>query len=424
MEGGWKGTPGLLVLLAVLAASGYCYQILEGPKNSTAVEGSEARFNCTVSQGWQLIMWALNGMVVLSITPKESIITNSRFTSATYQEDGNFTSEMIIHAVQLNDTGLIRCSIQNSNWDKYSFLSVQVVGDLHIPVGGLVVTHDEPCNFTCYALGWSPLPDLAWEMGLPVARWRSWVREPADHRSAVSGLSLTARGNGTLTCIAKVKGLNVLKSVTVNLTVLPPPLGSSDNDKPSSSWPDWPQPLVLATALLAMVAVVLIIFCCCCCCCGNCCCRKCCPCSFCCRRKKKGSSYPSKIRISAELKRNNETLETKTKGGKENFGYSSDETRMAESSYASKIRISPELKRNNETLETKTKDGKENYGFSYDETGMAEISSHPLKPDESRVSEERNSQQPQGPEEPQLLEIHHVSLDMPSPEKISNAPTV
>ncbi|XP_058152245.1 immunoglobulin superfamily member 5 isoform X3 [Dasypus novemcinctus] len=325
MEGGWKGTPGLLVLLAVLAASGYCYQILEGPKNSTAVEGSEARFNCTVSQGWQLIMWALNGMVVLSITPKESIITNSRFTSATYQEDGNFTSEMIIHAVQLNDTGLIRCSIQNSNWDKYSFLSVQ---------------------------------------------------------------------------------------------------GSSDNDKPSSSWPDWPQPLVLATALLAMVAVVLIIFCCCCCCCGNCCCRKCCPCSFCCRRKKKGSSYPSKIRISAELKRNNETLETKTKGGKENFGYSSDETRMAESSYASKIRISPELKRNNETLETKTKDGKENYGFSYDETGMAEISSHPLKPDESRVSEERNSQQPQGPEEPQLLEIHHVSLDMPSPEKISNAPTV
>ena len=89
------------------------------------LEGSEARFNCTVSQGWRLIMWSLNGTVVLSITPTEPIITNDRFTSASYEEGGNSISEMIIHDVQLGDAGIIKCSLQNSDRDASAFLSVQ-----------------------------------------------------------------------------------------------------------------------------------------------------------------------------------------------------------------------------------------------------------------------------------------------------------
>lgn len=125
MEGGGRGAPAALVILAALAASGSSYQIIDGPKNLTVVAGSEARFNCTVSQGWKLIMWALNGTVVLSLTPSEPIITNERFTSASYQVDGNFVSEMVIHDVQLNDSGRIRCSLQNSDLDATAFLQVQ-----------------------------------------------------------------------------------------------------------------------------------------------------------------------------------------------------------------------------------------------------------------------------------------------------------
>ncbi|XP_069929253.1 immunoglobulin superfamily member 5 isoform X4 [Oryctolagus cuniculus] len=125
MEGGWRGARAALVILAALAASGSSYQIIDGPKNLTVLAGSEARFNCTVSQGWRLIMWALNGTVVLSLTPSEPIITNERFTSASYQVDGNFVSEMVIHDVQLNDSGRIRCSLQNSDLDATAFLQVQ-----------------------------------------------------------------------------------------------------------------------------------------------------------------------------------------------------------------------------------------------------------------------------------------------------------
>ncbi|ELK08498.1 Immunoglobulin superfamily member 5 [Pteropus alecto] len=201
-------------------------QIIEGPKNATVLVGLEARFNCTISQGWKLIMWALNGTVVLSITPKEPIITNDRFTSASYEEDGNFISEMIIHDVQFSDAGHIKCSLQSSDQDGSAFLSVQVVGKLFIPSSGLEVTEDKPCNVTCQAAGWTPPPDLSWKIGAPVSHSSYFsIPEPGDPQSAVSVLSLTPQGNGTLTCVASMKGLLVQKSLTVNLTVVPLPSG-------------------------------------------------------------------------------------------------------------------------------------------------------------------------------------------------------
>ncbi|XP_069422123.1 immunoglobulin superfamily member 5 isoform X3 [Ovis canadensis] len=120
-----RGVLAVLVVLAGLAACGSGSEIIEGPKNVTALKGSEARFNCTISQGWKLIMWALRGTVVLSMTPSEPIITSDRFTSASYQEGGNFISEMIIHDVQLSDAGQVKCSLQNSDRDGSAFLSVQ-----------------------------------------------------------------------------------------------------------------------------------------------------------------------------------------------------------------------------------------------------------------------------------------------------------
>ncbi|XP_069328374.1 immunoglobulin superfamily member 5 isoform X3 [Eulemur rufifrons] len=125
MQGSWEGFLTVLGVLAGLAASGSSYEIVEGPKNVTVLEGSEARFNCTVSQGWKLIMWALEGTVVLSVTPTEPIITNERFTSESYDMGDTFVSEMVIHDVQFNDSGQVRCSLQNSNRDGSAFLSVQ-----------------------------------------------------------------------------------------------------------------------------------------------------------------------------------------------------------------------------------------------------------------------------------------------------------
>ena len=110
------------------------------------------------------------------------------------------------------------------------------MGQLLIPGGSLVVIEDKPCNVTCRALNWTLLPDLSWEIGVPVSHSSYYsIPEPEDLQSAVSVLALTPQGNGTVTCVAEMKGLDVRESVTVNLTVVQPPLGTQKSpDTPGS----------------------------------------------------------------------------------------------------------------------------------------------------------------------------------------------
>lgn len=70
-------------------------------------------------------MWTLKNVVMLSITSQETIITNDRFTSASYNGSDSFISEMIIHDVQPSDSGLVQCSLQNSDVVGTAFLSVE-----------------------------------------------------------------------------------------------------------------------------------------------------------------------------------------------------------------------------------------------------------------------------------------------------------
>lgn len=280
----------------------------------TVLQGSEARFNCTVTHGWKLIMWSLNGVVELSITSQETIITNERFTSVNYNGSDSFISEMIIHDVQPSDSGLVQCSLQNSNVVRSAFLSVQVMGTLDIPSNSLLVTKGEPCNVTCYALGWTPLPVISWELEVPVINSSYYsVLEPGNFTSALSILALTPLGNGTLTCVAELKNLQASKSLTVNLTVgRPPPVVESTG----SSLPTWAIVLlaVAFSLLLILVIALVVVFCCC----GV------------CRREKEESSYQSEIRKTASMKTNKTDPETRLKSGKENYGYSSDEARAAQ----------------------------------------------------------------------------------------------
>ncbi|XP_003800695.1 immunoglobulin superfamily member 5 isoform X1 [Otolemur garnettii] len=313
MQGSWRAFLTTLGVLAGLAALGSSYQILEGPKNVTVLQGSEARFNCTVSPGWKLIMWALHGTVVLSVTPTESIITNNRFTSESYDVGGDFVSEMVIHSVQLNDSGQVKCSLQNSDRDEAAFLSVQVMGELFIPGGSPVVIEDRPCNVTCRARGWTLLPEFHWVVDVPVSLSSSYsVAEPGDLQSAVSILALTPQGNGTLTCVATLRSVQASKSATVNLTVVPPPPESIDK----ASLPTWAIILLAVSfSLLLILIIILIIIFCCCCASG---------------RENKESSYQSEIRKSAAVKTNTGPVETKLKSGNENYGYSSDDWKSTE----------------------------------------------------------------------------------------------
>ncbi|XP_044858439.1 immunoglobulin superfamily member 5 isoform X6 [Mauremys mutica] len=121
-----KFIPVTFILFASLTGFGFGYSIINGPANATVLAGSEARFNCTVSQGWQIIIWLLNGNAVLTtIHLGGAVVTLDRFTQQNYTSGETFTSELIIHNVQQSDSGKIECSIQLGIPNSYAFLSVQ-----------------------------------------------------------------------------------------------------------------------------------------------------------------------------------------------------------------------------------------------------------------------------------------------------------
>ncbi|KAM6448334.1 immunoglobulin superfamily member 5 isoform 2-T2 [Liasis olivaceus] len=123
-----QGWIGLIISLTVyLTDPGFGYAIIEGPQNLTVVVGSMARFNCTVSNGWKILIWLLNGDPKLSVpSVGDPIITDNRYTQKGYNTDSGFTSELMIHDVQLKDSGQIRCSIQYNDDNRSAFLSVQI----------------------------------------------------------------------------------------------------------------------------------------------------------------------------------------------------------------------------------------------------------------------------------------------------------
>ncbi|XP_060091113.1 immunoglobulin superfamily member 5 isoform X2 [Heteronotia binoei] len=115
-----------LSFLGFLTDPGFSSSIIEGPSNFTALVGMDAYFHCTVSEGWQILIWLFEGQPVLSVTyPGKVIITDKSYNQQGYNKSTEFTSELTIYNVQLNNSGRIECSIQTMGGNQYAFLSVQ-----------------------------------------------------------------------------------------------------------------------------------------------------------------------------------------------------------------------------------------------------------------------------------------------------------
>ncbi|KFQ80485.1 Immunoglobulin superfamily member 5, partial [Phoenicopterus ruber ruber] len=218
-----------LKLLAVKITSkafggglGFCYSIIRGPTNATVLAGSEARFNCTVSVGWVILIWLSNGNPVLTVINSQGAFeTSDRFTAQNYTSGNEFTSELIIHNTQLNDSGKIECSIQQPSENGFAFLSVQVNGSLIIKNSTLTVTENQTVEIVCEALGWAPAPDITWMTNDSFIDKSKYVTQQSqgsnDLHNALSILTLTVMNTEVLTCLADIEALPNPQNATVTV---------------------------------------------------------------------------------------------------------------------------------------------------------------------------------------------------------------
>ncbi|XP_075583962.1 immunoglobulin superfamily member 5 [Pelecanus crispus] len=296
-----------LILTASLPGLGFCYSIVNGPTNATVLAGSEARFNCTVSVGWVILIWLSNGNPVLTVINSQGAVeTSGRFTSQNYTSSNGFTSELIIHNTQLNDSGKIECNIQQPGQSRFAFLSVQVNGSLFIKNNTLTVQENKTIEIVCEALGWAPAPDITWMANDSFINKSRYVTQQSqgsnDLHNALSILTLTPVETEILTCLADIEALPNPQKATVTVIFVN---STIENDYSEDSRNTW---IIVLSVVLSFVGIILLIIiiavvvrCCC--------------------LKKKGSTYQNEIRkVSAEKKKDGH-LENRQRHGSENQGY-------------------------------------------------------------------------------------------------------
>ncbi|NXQ38053.1 IGSF5 protein, partial [Catharus fuscescens] len=244
-----------------LTGLGFCYSITKGPENATVLAGSQARFNCTVSAGWQVLIWLFKGSPVLTVVSSQGPLeTSERFTSHNYTSGDEFTSELIIHNTQLSDSGRIECSIQQPSDNNFAFLSVQVNGSLLIKNSTITVKDNQTIEIVCEALGWAPAPDIAW------MRNDSWVdkssyvtqQNPGSQglHNALSTLTLTPRDTEVLTCLADIEALPSPQNATVTLIF---DNSATENDFSQDNGNTWVVVLAVVLSFLGVVLLIVII---------------------------------------------------------------------------------------------------------------------------------------------------------------------
>ncbi|NWW43476.1 IGSF5 protein, partial [Pedionomus torquatus] len=235
----------------------FCYSIINGPTNATVLAGSEARFNCTVSEGWVILIWLSNGSPVLSISSSQGPFeTSGRFTSQNYTDSNGFTSELIIHNTQLSDSGKIECSVQQAN-SKFAFLSVQVNGSLAIKNNTLTVKENETIEIVCEALGWAPAPDIAWMANDSFIDKSKYVTQHSQGsnglHNALSILTLTLTDTEILTCLADIEALPNPQNTTITCIFVNSTLENAYSEDSRSTW------VIVLAVVLSLVGIILLI---------------------------------------------------------------------------------------------------------------------------------------------------------------------
>ncbi|NXP55490.1 IGSF5 protein, partial [Heliornis fulica] len=237
---------------------GFCYSIIDGPANATVLAGSEARFNCTVSVGWIILIWLSNGNPVLTVISSQGAVeTSDRFTSQNYTSSNGFTSELIIRNTQLSDSGKIECSTQQPSESSFAFLSVQVNGTLFIKNSTLTVKENKTIEIVCEALGWSPAPDITWMTnGSFIDNLRYVTKQSQGSNglyNALSILTLTPKDTEILTCLADIEALPSPQNATVTVIFVN---STKENDYSEDNRSTW---VIVLAVVLSLVGIILLI---------------------------------------------------------------------------------------------------------------------------------------------------------------------
>ncbi|XP_074528604.1 immunoglobulin superfamily member 5 [Halichoeres trimaculatus] len=220
------------------------------PLNSTVLRGSDVRFNASVQGSWQVMTWAVGGLLVLTIPVSGNITSSSPRFSAKFCSAGDASCvEFTIRDVSRGDAGSVVCTVQGPYGSKMAKLTVQENGTVSITGGNQKVNEDEQVEFRCVTAAWFPTPSISWALnGKPVdpGLYNTTHADDGDYSNSTSVLKFQALRNTTVECRATVETMTNPETSSVFLVVVPKP-------------PDWTVLIATVVSIGGFALLVLLI---------------------------------------------------------------------------------------------------------------------------------------------------------------------
>lgn len=87
-------------------------QVQLQPLNAAVLRGSKARFNCSTTQPPSVMIWTVNGRLVITILEASGVLNSTdRFSATNFTTPGDYRWEFVISNVQRDDAGEVTCQV-------------------------------------------------------------------------------------------------------------------------------------------------------------------------------------------------------------------------------------------------------------------------------------------------------------------------
>ncbi|XP_076838118.1 immunoglobulin superfamily member 5 [Brachyhypopomus gauderio] len=240
-----------IALLAHLMKVGRTTLVLE-PRNVTTLRGTPARFTCSVSERWDVMVWQLDTTPLLTISMEHGPLGCSDSVCAVNRSTGSASAwELVLNTPTFTRTVQeVVCTLLPSKDQRQTTaaLLVQEKGTVTILGGNMSVQEGALLTLECQAQGWYPTPTLSWTInGTSVDSSRfntSSVEDATGLFNLTSVLRVKVEGTSWVECLVCVSALNTPQRSSVSVCVEPP-----GDDRA----------LVIAVAVIACIIAVVAL---------------------------------------------------------------------------------------------------------------------------------------------------------------------
>ncbi|XP_041919305.1 immunoglobulin superfamily member 5 [Alosa sapidissima] len=197
------------------------------PRSLAVLTGQSARFNCSTTEPWTIMIWRLDDASVMVVSAGNGATNTTLYKAVNCSTAQTSCWELVMERVIRSNSAQphrVVCETLGGLL-MAAELHIQESGSVVVTGGNVSVPSGQTVEFQCVALGWFPEPSVEWFLdGQPLGRDSFNTSSELDRTralyNATSTLVLEARRRGSVECRVSVSAMAAPLSASTYLSVV------------------------------------------------------------------------------------------------------------------------------------------------------------------------------------------------------------